>query len=95
MLNAVSPGACTNLEFTKALGSALYRPAIFRNPELLYNVAFGAERAKVMTDGQKVIPKRTLESGYNFKYLNITDACRECGRLKYSEEEKKIIIAQK
>ncbi|KAJ8366955.1 hypothetical protein AAFF_G00336440 [Aldrovandia affinis] len=37
----------------------------------------GAERAVVLTDGQRVAPKRTLESGYEYQYPDLQSALRE------------------
>lgn len=34
------------------------------------------EGAQVVLDGQKVVPKRTLASGYKFKYSTIREAIR-------------------
>lgn len=40
----------TNKEFTKAFGSAMWRPAIFPLPEFVLNLIFSPERAKVKID---------------------------------------------
>ncbi|KFM67311.1 hypothetical protein X975_10040, partial [Stegodyphus mimosarum] len=78
ILNGVSPQIITNYEFAKALSRAMWRPCLFPLPEFAINLAFGKERASMMTQGQKVLPKRTLESGYEFKYPDIESACAEC-----------------
>jgi len=56
----------------------MWRPALFPMPAFVLNAAFSEERAKIMTEGQKVIPKRTLELGYQFKYGDINSACVQC-----------------
>jgi NAD dependent epimerase/dehydratase family enzyme len=61
-----------------ALGRAMWRPSLFPMPAFVLNTAFSEERAKIMTEGQRVIPKRTLELGYHFKYEDIDAACKEC-----------------
>lgn len=78
VLNGVAPELATNKEFTRALARAMWRPALFPLPEFVLNLAFGKERAGMMTRGQKVLPKRTLESGYEYEYPDIASACKAC-----------------
>lgn len=77
VLNGVAPQLITNRKFTKALGTAMLRPTLIPLPELAIRLAFGEERASMMTQGQKVIPKRVL--GFNFKYTfpDIDSACKD------------------
>lgn len=78
VLNGVAPQTVTNIEFTKALARAMWRPALFTQPSFVLKLAFGDERASMMIEGQKVVPQRTLETGYQFKYPTIKDACKSC-----------------
>ncbi len=80
-LNAVAPEAITNAQFTKTFAKAMWRPAFIHVPTFALNQIFGAERAKIMTEGQKVIPERTLQSGYEYIYPDIASAAKECARL--------------
>jgi len=82
-LNAVSPHIITNQEFVDAFAGALGRPAFFPLPEFVWNFVFGEERAVMITKGQQVEPKRTLESGYRFLYPTIESACKEFSHLIY------------
>ncbi|KAK2895981.1 epimerase family protein SDR39U1 [Channa argus] len=77
VFNGVAPGLNTNYEFTKELGRILRRPTIFPVPVFVLNTLMGSERAVVLTQGQKVIPKRTLEAGYLYKYPDLTSALKE------------------
>lgn len=77
ILNAVSPGIVTNYEFTKALGSAMRRPTIFGIPDFLIRCTLHQERANMLLEGVKVVPKRTLESGYKFRYPDVESAITE------------------
>ncbi|XP_045766250.1 epimerase family protein SDR39U1 [Maniola jurtina] len=81
ILNGVAPHIITNAEFTKAFAKALSRPAIFPVPEFVLNFLLNEERAMLLTKGQHVTPKRTLEYGFKFKYPKIEDACAECAHL--------------
>uniref|UniRef100_A0A0B6ZIY9 DUF1731 domain-containing protein n=1 Tax=Arion vulgaris TaxID=1028688 RepID=A0A0B6ZIY9_9EUPU len=76
VLNATAPKPVTSGTFTKAYASALHRPHLFPMPAFVANAMFGSEAAEVMLDGQKVLPKRTLEMGYQFKYPDIESACK-------------------
>lgn len=85
VLNAVAPQIITNQEFVKAFATALNRPAFIPMPEMVFNIAFGQERATMITKGQKVQPRRTLESGYKFLYPTIAKACEEFSFLLYTD----------
>eukprot|EP01112_Ceratiomyxa_fruticulosa_P007840 TRINITY_DN2040_c0_g1_i6.p1 TRINITY_DN2040_c0_g1~~TRINITY_DN2040_c0_g1_i6.p1 ORF type:complete len:326 (-),score=72.69 TRINITY_DN2040_c0_g1_i6:52-1029(-) len=75
VLNGVSPGIVTNEEFSKGLGQVLHRPVFLSVPKFALNMIF-QERAFLVTEGSKILPKRTIESGYQFKDTNIVDALK-------------------
>ncbi|XP_005729039.1 epimerase family protein SDR39U1 [Pundamilia nyererei] len=77
VFNGVAPALNTNYEFTKELGRVLRRPTIFPVPGFVMNALLGSERAVILTQGQKVIPKRTLESGFQYNYPDLTSALKE------------------
>ena len=85
VLNGVAPDIITNQEFVSAFASALSRPAFFPLPDTVWNLVFGQERATMITRGQKVEPKRTLESGYKFRFPTISQACAEFSQLMYND----------
>jgi uncharacterized protein len=67
-VNLVAPYAVTNSEFTRALGAALGRPTFMPVPSLAINVLFGTEMSKEMIfGGQRLVPKRLLEAGFEFR----------------------------
>lgn len=74
-VNGVAPGACTNKDFSKALGRALSRPAFFPVPPFMLKLMFG-EVATVLTSSQRCVPERALKSGYVFKYADVDGALR-------------------
>lgn len=53
------------------------RPTFFTTPEFVIQQLFGEERAALLLSGAKIQPKRTLETGFKYKYPNVIDACRE------------------
>lgn len=77
VLNAVAPQVVTNESYTKEYAGALWRPAIFPTPSFAINFIFGQDRGKILLEGQKVIPKRTLETGYKFHNPELKQALAE------------------
>ncbi|XP_042219737.1 epimerase family protein SDR39U1-like isoform X2 [Homarus americanus] len=87
IVNGVAPQIITNREFATAFGKALRRPSFVPLPTFAVNLLFNEERGKIMTEGQKVTPKKALETGYSFKYPNITSAAKEFSKLIYADEQ--------
>lgn len=77
VFNGVAPALNTNRDFTQELGGVLRRPTLLPVPEFFLRAALGRERAAILTEGQRVVPKRTLESGFQFQYPDLTSALRE------------------
>ena len=77
VLNGTAPGVASSEEFTKSFASAMCRPHFVPFPAFACNLMFGAEGASIMLEGQKVLPKKTLDLGYTFKYPDILSACKE------------------
>jgi uncharacterized protein len=77
VVNGTAPNPVTNKDWSKALGKALGRPAVLPIPGLAVEVKFGREFGKVALGGQRVLPKRTEELGYGFKYPQIDGALRD------------------
>lgn len=69
ILNAVSPHSLRMDEFCKSLGKVMNRPSLLKVPVFLLRLIFG-EGANVLISGAKVIPKRTMEFGYKYKFEN-------------------------
>lgn len=87
ILNGVAPQVITNGDFTKAFANALHRPAFLPLPEFAVNTIFGKERAKIMTEGQEVLPKRVLQYGFKHTYPDITSAAKDVSKLFYSKDK--------
>ncbi|HEY5257442.1 MAG TPA: TIGR01777 family oxidoreductase [Candidatus Baltobacteraceae bacterium] len=75
-LNASAPHPVTNAEFTKALGSLLHRPTLLPTPTFALRAMLG-EGIVAVTQGQRVLPKRTQALGYAFKYPKLEGALQE------------------
>lgn len=72
--NAVAPGIVTNRQFIEAFGRRLRRPVLWSAPAWLIRFLVGEERSSILLQGQLVKPKRTLESGYIFRYPELGTA---------------------
>ena len=78
-MNGTAPNPVTNRVFSKALGKALHRPAIFPTPGFALKLLLG-EAADVVTNGQRVVPKKALALGYTFQYPTLEGALANiCG----------------
>lgn len=74
VVNATAPNPATNKDFSKTLGRALGRPAILPLPGFVLDLKFGSEFGRVLRGGQRVVPKRTEELGYEFKHPELGEA---------------------
>lgn len=72
--NGTAPEPVTNKRFSKALGSALGRPAILPVPKLATKIRFGGEFGEVVTKGQRAIPRRAEDQGFTFTHTEIEPA---------------------
>lgn len=72
-VNVAAPEAVTNSEFTRALGRALSRPALFRAPALLLRALFG-ELGASLTASTRMEPARLVESGFVFRHPRLDGA---------------------
>ena len=74
VVNATAPEPVTNKEFSKALGRALHRPALLPIPGFVLDLKVGSEFAAAIKGGQRALPKRTLELGFEFRHPNLDEA---------------------
>jgi uncharacterized protein (TIGR01777 family) len=72
-INATAPEPVTNREFGQTLARAMHRPALLPIPGLALHALYG-EMASVITTGQRAIPVRALEHGFEFRYPKIDGA---------------------
>jgi uncharacterized protein (TIGR01777 family) len=74
--NGTAPNPVTNAEFSKTLGRVLGRPAVLPVPKLAMKARFGSELGEVVTGGQRVVPRRALDGGFEFAYPELEPALR-------------------
>jgi hypothetical protein len=71
--NLTAPNPVRNSELSKALGRALHRPAVLPVPAFGLRMLYG-EMAEIVTTGQRAIPARLRELGYEFRFAEIDPA---------------------
>ena len=76
VLNATAPNPVTMNELCHVLGEVLNRPSWLPVPEFALELLLG-DGAKVVLEGQKVLPKRTLSYHFNYQYPTIKPALEE------------------
>jgi uncharacterized protein (TIGR01777 family) len=76
VFNGTSPYPATNSEFTKQLGKALGRPAIFPVPSIALKIALG-EMSQLLLEGQKVFPAKFKEAKFRYRYSTLEMALKE------------------
>jgi uncharacterized protein (TIGR01777 family) len=76
-LNACSPNPVTNKEFSKTLGRVLHRPSITPAPKLAVRAMRGEELAESIVASLRVIPRRALDLGYEFRWPQLEPALRD------------------
>lgn len=73
-VNAVSPDPVTNEEFTKTLGEVLSRPTFIPLPEFAVSMLMGEMGDALLLTSTKVMPKRLLDAGFEFKLPDLKGA---------------------
>jgi uncharacterized protein (TIGR01777 family) len=68
--NLTAPNPTTNAEMGRTIGRIMRRPYYLPVPAFAMRLLFG-EVATVVLDGQRVLPNRLLEGGFEFKFPRI------------------------
>jgi NAD dependent epimerase/dehydratase family enzyme len=80
-INAVAPQPVTNADFTRMLAAAVHRPAILHAPAFALRLMLG-EMATLLLDGQRVLPERADQLGFQFRYRALDAALAEIASRK-------------
>jgi uncharacterized protein (TIGR01777 family) len=81
--NAVAPGIVSNREFTETFAKHLRRPVVWSAPAWLVRSIVSGDRASILLEGQNVVPKRTLEAGYRFRYPSLDGAMADLVKITF------------
>jgi uncharacterized protein (TIGR01777 family) len=74
--NLTAPNPATNAEVGQKIAKVLGRPYYLPAPEFAFNLAFG-EVGSLVTRGQRVMPERLLEHGFEYKFPELETALRD------------------
>ncbi|MGQ9869641.1 thylakoid membrane protein ThyD [Leptodesmis sp.] len=74
--NATAPNPVRMAEFCHTLGEVIHRPSWLPVPAFAIEALLG-DGAIVVLEGQEVIPKRTLETGFQYQYPTVKQALEE------------------
>lgn len=77
--NLCTPNHLTNKEFSKAFAKGLSKPLLFRIPAFVIRWILG-EGSAVVLEGQRVLPTRLMEEGFNFRFVKIENSFQEIFR---------------
>ncbi|GGG76646.1 TIGR01777 family oxidoreductase [Paenibacillus radicis (ex Gao et al. 2016)] len=75
-VNGSAPEPVTNEDFGRALGKAFHKPHWFPVPAFLMKTVLG-EMSSLLLDGQRAIPRKALELGFQFRYPDVDSAMKE------------------
>lgn len=75
-VNLTSPTPVTNAEFTRILGEVIHRPAVLPVPGLPLTVALRDFGRVNVVGGQRALPTRLTDSGYEFAEPDLAAALR-------------------
>ena len=74
--NATAPNPVTMNELCSEMGKTLGRPSWLPVPAFVLETMLG-EGASLVLEGQKVLPKRSIESGFKFGYASVSEALKQ------------------
>jgi len=81
VVNVTAPEPVTNLDFTKALGHVLRRPAALAAPRLVVAKGLGEMGREMFLASQRAVPARLRGQGFRFTFSELEPALRyELGR---------------
>ena len=72
-VNATSPYPASAGEVAKTIGATLNRPSFFKVPKVIVSAMLG-EAAEIVTESQRILPRRAIELGYEFHYARLQPA---------------------
>ena len=75
-VNVTCPEPVTNRVFTRTLGAALHRPAVFAVPRFALRLAMGEMVDELLFASARVEPAALLASGYRFRHPTVESALR-------------------
>ena len=76
-VNGTAPEPVRNRDFVRILGAVLKRPALLPMPAPIVRLLFGQMGHELLLQGQRVIPKKLEDRGFQFKYTDLHSALND------------------
>lgn len=76
-VNGTAPNPVTNNVFSSILGRVLRRPALMPAPAFVLKMMLGEMAKELLLSGQRVMPTKILDAGYDFQYTELENALRD------------------
>jgi hypothetical protein len=70
IFNLTAPHPILSKDFYALLGKAMHRPVLLSVPAFMLKVLMGEMATELLLSSQRAIPKRLLQAGYRFKYVD-------------------------
>lgn len=80
-VNASAPEPVTNDQFGRTLGRVIHRPHWMPVPSFMMKLVFG-EMSTLLLDGQRVLPAKLLEHGFQFEHPTLVSALTQLAQSK-------------
>ena len=82
-VNLTAPNPLTNADFGHVLGHVLHRPAVATVPAFALRMMFGEMADTMLLAGQRVLPRKLLAAGFQFRHPTLEEALRwELGKAR-------------
>jgi len=75
--NLTAPHPVLQKDFSRILGKVMKRPSWLPAPGFVLRLLFGEMAEETLLSGQRVVPKRLLDSGFRFLYPELEPALKE------------------
>jgi uncharacterized protein (TIGR01777 family) len=74
VFNLTGPEPVTMKKFCRTLGKVLHRPSWLFMPGFILRKILGEMANEVLLSGQRVVPEKLLDAGFQFKHVHVKDA---------------------
>jgi len=74
--NVCAPNPLTNADLSRVIGQVMHRPSFLPTPALVMRLLLG-EKSTLVLDGQRQMPKRLQQMGFEFRFPNVDAALRD------------------
>jgi uncharacterized protein (TIGR01777 family) len=76
--NVTSPYPVSQAEFARTLATVMHRPLFLKTPAFIIRALFGEMGECLLLKGQRVLPSRLIELGFEFHFPELKNALERC-----------------